>query len=342
MVQEQVLPINSNEFDRCGEQAGQSADDTKDHDPIQKMDAKLKEKIERALWKDDVLRATDYSEIDIHVKNSIVYLSGHMISTTNQQRVEKALKKVAGIQGCINSLVMDDELLYEVATALGQLEKIHHCKFFTGISNGFVTLNGEVSNAKVRLLAEQCAASHAKVRGVINYIRVPGVDLGIQDQRFLQPPIGKEIYFRDGVSGIVRQVVINPDNRRAIAMIIEGDIYGSQQNPTLPNNSSAQSASQLLVIPLTTIEHLTKDSGFLTIKSTDFTQYKKFDASLFAAPSADWLPPYPYCPDSVLFPIGAQLEDKAPATTSNLASPKLETEEQAQSGDLLANDSLGG
>jgi hypothetical protein len=75
-----------------------------------------------------------------------------------------------------------------------------------------VVLHGQVMNTDVRKSAEQCAASHPKVRGVINNIRVPGVDLGVQDDRLIQPPIGKVIYFRDGISGIVRQVVINPDN----------------------------------------------------------------------------------------------------------------------------------
>jgi osmotically-inducible protein OsmY len=342
MDQKQVLPIIFDEIYRCGKTSRAQAGNEKSNDPANEIDTALKEKINSALWQDDVLRVTDYNEIDIYVKNRIVYLSGHMISATNEQRVKKVLQTIGGIYGFINNLVMDDELMYEVATSLGQLEKIHHCKFFTGVSNGFVTLNGEVSNTKVRLLAEQCAASHANVRGVINYIRIPGIDLGIQDQRLLQPPIGKEIYFRDGLSGIVQQVVINPDNRRVIAMAIQGNIYDSRQNPTLSNNSFAQPAKQLLFIPLDVVEYLTKDSGFLTIKSTDFTRYQKFDATLFAAPDKDWRPPYPYCPEDVLFPIHTQLEDSKTGNIPNPASALLETEEQIHSGDLLANDSLGG
>ncbi len=325
MIKEKVLKTNLNEYYRCGERTWLETEDKKCHGLIHDADAAFEEKINDALWKDDVLRVTDNHEIGIHVKNGIVYMSGHLLSTTNRQRVEKALKTVDGIQGIKSNLVMDDELMSEVATSLGQLERVHHCKFFTGVSHGVVVLNGEVSSVKLRLLAEQYAASHPKVRAVINYIRVSGIDLGLQDHRMLQPPIGKEIYFQDGVSGIVRKVVANPDNRRVIAMIIQGHIYDSRQNLTLSNNSSAQSAEQQLVIPMNVVEHLTNSSGFLTIKSTDFTKYQRFDVSLFTDPAEGWIPPYPYCPEDVLFPINHQY-----------------VEEKIQNKELLANDSLGG
>ncbi len=266
-----------------------------------------------------------------------------MISTTNRQRVEKALQTVEGIHGSKSNLVIDDELMREVAASLELLEQIHHCKILTGISHEVVILNGEVSSMDVRRNAEQCAASHPKVRGVINYIRVPGVDLELQDHRLLQPPIGKEIYFLgDGIPGRVRQVVINPDNRRVVAMTIQGHYYNSRRNLTLSNNSGAQSAEQLLVIPMSIMGHLTKSSGFLTIQSTDFTKYQKFDASLFTAPNKDWVPPYPYCPDDVLFPVEYQQVDKKIENVPNQASSTLKMEEQVLIEQLLANDSLGG
>jgi osmotically-inducible protein OsmY len=285
------------------------------------MDADIEEKVHQALWKDDVLRATDNNEIDIRVKNGIVYLSGHMISTTNRQRVEKALQTVDRILAIRTHLVLDDELTREVATSLSQLEHIHHCKFYTGVSHGVVVLNGEVESMEVRQSAEQSAANHPNVRGVINYIRVPGFDLDLSNQRFLQPPIGKEMYFLDGISGIIRQVVINPDNRMVTALILQGHFNDLQQKLTLSNNSLAQAEKQLLLIPMSVVGYLTKSSGSLTIKSTEFSMYQKFDSALFIAPTKDWVPPYPYCQDEVLFPV----ENK-----------------QAISEQIVANDSLGG
>jgi len=333
MHNKQILTTNLDQLYRIGAQANQQAPAEKTDKSFQDIDAAIEEKIHHALWKDDVLRVTDHKEINVKVINRIAYLSGHLLGTTNLQRVEKALQTVDGIHGIHSNMVMDDELKQVVATALGPLEQLDHCKFFTGVSHGVVVLNGKVSSMQVRLLAEQCAASHPSVRGVINYIRVLGIDLDAEDQRLIQPPIGKEISFRDGVSGIIRQVVINPDNRRVISMIIQGHIYDSYRNLPLSNNSTAQAIEQCIVIPVSVIGHLTNNSGFLTIRSTDYARFQEFDDSLFSAPAREWVPPYPYCHDDVLFPVENQ-----PGQTS----PIPETEDQILSEELLANDSLGG
>jgi osmotically-inducible protein OsmY len=284
MYKEQVLPTNLDELSRC-EVRMQMTDYGKSLSPTQKTDAAIHENITNALWKDDVLRALDYYEIDVHVKNGIVYLNGHIVSSASQSRIKNAIRAIPGILEIKNNLVLDDKLMLEVAASLGNLEHTYGCKFFTGVSHGVVVLNGQVRNTDMCKSAEQCAASHPKVRGVINHIRVPGVDLGVQDQRLLQPPIGKKIHFRDSVSGIAKQVVIDPDNRRVVAITIQGTFDESRRNLTYSNLSSGQLAEQLLVIPMRVMGHITKNSGFLTIQSTDSANYQEFDASLFSAPN---------------------------------------------------------
>jgi hypothetical protein len=64
MYKEQVAHTNLDENSRCEERSlkinhGMSLS------PIQKTDAAIKEKINNALWKDDVLRALDYYEVDV-------------------------------------------------------------------------------------------------------------------------------------------------------------------------------------------------------------------------------------------------------------------------------------
>jgi len=341
MYKEKVLPTNLDEISRC-EERSQVIDRGKSLSPIQKTDVALKEKISNALWKDDVLRALDYYEVDVFVINGTVYLNGHIVNTTSQNRIINAIQFIPGIQEIKNNLVLDDKLTIQVAGALGKLEHTFNCKFFTGVSHGVVVLNGEVSSADMRLSAEQCAAGHPNVRGVINAIRVSGVDQGIQDQHLVQPPIGKKMYFLDGPSGIVRQVVINPDNRRVVALTIQGQFDKSRRNLTYSKFSSGRSAQQLLVIPMRVIGHVTKDSGFLTIRSTEVENYQEFDASLFTTPNIDWLPPYPYCPNDVLIPIEYQQVDKNNETLSSQASFTPKTKMQIMSEDLLYNDSLGG
>jgi hypothetical protein len=245
----------------------------------------------------------EHDEIDLHVKKGVVYLHGHIVSTTSQSRIEKALRTIPGILGIKNNLVLDDRLTLEVATSLGQLEHTYDCKFFTGASHGVVSLNGIVRDEAVKLLAEKCAASNPNVRAVINNVRVSGSESGLQVETFLQPAIGETIYFLDGVSGVVKQVIINPNNRRVIQLIIQGQFSGQKQNSGTLINDQTQVLENTVVIPVNLIRYMTSSSGFLTIKSTERTQYQDFNPLYFTSPQMDWVLPHPYCPGDVLFNV---------------------------------------
>ena len=81
MYKEQVAKTNLDESSRC-EERSRMIDYRKSLSPVQKTDAGIKEKINNALWKDDVLRALEYYEIDVHVKNGIAYLNGHIVGSS--------------------------------------------------------------------------------------------------------------------------------------------------------------------------------------------------------------------------------------------------------------------
>ena len=268
-----------------------------------KADASIAEKVDRTLWNIGVLRSTDYGEIDVDVKDRIVFLSGHVISTTNQKQAEDAVRTIPGVQGVKSYLIPDDKLLSEVASALSPIEQSYRVKFFTGLSNGVVGLHGEVGSATVRSLAEKCAANIPGVRGVINSVRAPGVNWEAEDQRFLQPSIGEQIYFRDGLCGTVHSVIINPNNRRVVAMVVRGRYSNSQQNSGFLRYGENQLPESLVAIPMNAIHFLTKSSGFLNIDSVEETKYSDFDPSCFIAPREDWTPPYPYCLEDVLLQV---------------------------------------
>jgi len=155
----------------------------------------------------------------------------------------------------------------------------------------------------VKLLAEKCAASHPQVRGVVNNVQVSGTVLASQGQPFLQPRIGETIYFLDGVSGTVKQVIIDPNHRRVIQIVVQGRLSSQKQNSTAQKNNQSQIAEKTVLIPIHLIRYLTVSSGFLNIKSTEISQYQDFNPLYFAAPSVDWTLPYPYCPGDVLFHV---------------------------------------
>jgi osmotically-inducible protein OsmY len=313
-----------------------------DPGPVQPRDAAMREYIYEAFWKDDFLRAMESGEIDVFVRDGLVSLNGHIMSMTSQKRVENALREVRGIVRIENNLVLDDKLTLQVAASLGTLEHTYDCKFLTGVSHGVVSLSGRVSNENVKLMAERAAAANPNVRGVINHVRVSGADPGLQDQPFLQPAIGKSIYFLDGISGVVRQVIINPDNRRVIAMTLQGKFNNQHYGFHPFTDGEARLHQQLHAVPMSVVRYLTRVSGFLSINSSESNRYGAFDPGYFVAPHEDWVPPYPYCPGDVLFPIESRDAENPIAFGPHQFSFGAILQDAGLSEQLLVNDSLGG
>jgi len=341
MSPEQVINTDPDKFSRCEERKPAPAYN-KTLSSSEKTDADIKENIFQAFWKDNFLRAMEYDEIDVHVKNGIVHLSGHIVNTSSQSRIEEVIRDITGILEVRNNLVLDDKLTLEVAASLGKLEHTYGCKFFTGASHGVVSINGVVSAENIKLLAERCAAGNPNVRGVINNVRVSGVELRSPDQPFLQPAIGEIIYFIGGLSGVVKQVIIDPNNRRVIAMSVQGNFTDRQQELKSLNHDAAGSTERLVVIRMSAVRYLTKVSGFLNIHSNERKRYKEFDSGHFNTPGEDWSAPYPYCPGDVLFAVEQQdLENQTLQDFSRVPFV-VGFEEQLVGEELVVNDSLGG
>ena len=341
MFPAQIPKINPDEFSRC-EERSEVIDHRKSLSPVQKTDAAIKERIDRAIRNDDVLRAIESSEIAIYVKNGILYLNGHIVGATSQSRIQNAIRAIPDILGIQNNLVLDDKLTFEVAASLAKLEHTYGCKFFTGASHGVISLNGIVSHKNVKLLAEKRVASNPNVRAVINNVSVSGAELELQELPFLQPAIGEIIYFRDGVSGVVKQVIINPNNRRVIAMILRGQFGGLRQNLKSLNSAEAETPEGLVVISMDVVRYMTSVSGFLHINSDERTRYMDFDPTRFSMPKNDWKAPYPYCPDDVLFAVEKREVEYQILAQLPRTPFVVKWAEQPLSEELLVNDSLGG
>jgi sporulation protein YlmC with PRC-barrel domain len=164
-----------------------------------------------------------------------------------------------------------------------------------------VTLNGEVDEVHLVSLAERCAAAIPGVRGILNYIRTTGFDRNAEDLRFLQPVINTQIYFQDGPSGTVQQVVIDPNNRLVSGVLIQGRFSNSPKSSRSTIDGGTSSSKQI-VIPAREIRYLTKRSGFLKIRSFDTERYDDFVAQDFISPEKNWIPPFPYHLENVLLP----------------------------------------
>lgn len=187
-----------------------------------------------------------------------------------------------------------------------------------------MVLGGKVSSAQVRDLAERMVASNPKVRGIINCVQTPGINLSSGEMRFLQPAIGEQVIFRDGLSGKVAQVIIDPHTRRVVGMVLRGWFPSN-----VGNESDGQTPVQQVVIPAKAIRYLTQTSGFLSISSTETTQIEVFDPARYFAPTREWVPPFPYCPEEVLLTAAYHAEVSHPDTETDVNPPWIPVAKKA-------------
>jgi osmotically-inducible protein OsmY len=274
--------------------------------PDYRDDASIAEEVDRAFWKDAILRNIDYHQIDVQVRDGIVILNGY-VASSSQWRVEAALTSIPAILGVKSNLVADDKLLLQITSALIEIERMKGSHVFAKVQNGVVELSGEAISIGVRDLAEKEAGNIPWIRGVINDISVPGTELPQTDQRFLQPMVGQNIYFRDGPSGVVEQVIINRSSRRVTGIIMRGQFSQAHSRTDFVQRDEVSTPERLAVIPIKQVRFLSGNSGFLLIDSTDTTQIQDYDPASVIRPDADWVPPYPYCIEHVRFWLNKDL-----------------------------------
>jgi osmotically-inducible protein OsmY/sporulation protein YlmC with PRC-barrel domain len=269
--------------------------------PIYSPDAKLSEKVDDALWSDEILRNTDYEEIGVSVQDGIAILRGHVLSAMNKKRVENAARSVVGVLGVENDLVVDQDLVIDVAQALGTDESTRFERISVGAEYGIITLNGRVSSAAIRDAAEAIAASIPQVRGVINYLQAPNLVSDPKKQQFWLPPIGHEVSAADMLLGQVEKVIINPRNRCVTTFVVHGYLPDLRtRNDYRPANENRRQERRVM-IPVEAVFYATHDSLLLMESGVETALHHDFDPAEFISPPADWQPPYPYLWEEVLF-----------------------------------------
>ncbi len=266
-------------------------------------DAVLEEKIDHAIWENNALWMTYYSEFIITVKDGVVTFRGYVPTSSDKRMVEDTVDAFAGVLGIENLLVADYYLTIAVAQALSRDEHTHLAKISVNTRKGIVSLSGHVECASIQYAAEGIAASIPNVRGVINDIHAPGISIDPAEDRFLQPPIHREVYATDMLLGTVEKVMINPHNCRVMAILVHGNF----PNPKNVDSSgwSREGAFQRrrVILPSRLIDYVTEASVSLNIDSLEAAGYADYDTAQYAQPPDDWLPPYPYGKEDILFKI---------------------------------------
>jgi osmotically-inducible protein OsmY len=137
-----------------------------------RSDSDIKQDVEYELkWEPDI----DASDIGVAVKEGVVTLSGFVRSYGQKYTAERAAKRVRGVLGVANSIVVrlpssserpDPELARAAVAAIKSELPYSHEKIRTVVKSGWVTLEGEVEWDYQRRRAENAVRRLTGVKGI--------------------------------------------------------------------------------------------------------------------------------------------------------------------------------
>jgi osmotically-inducible protein OsmY len=123
----------------------------------------------------------DARTIGVGVENGIIALTGHVASYADKVNAERIAKRVQGVAGVANKLEVrvpaararsDEDIARSAANALDWDVEVPTECIKAGVSDGWVTLDGEVEWYYQKMAAENAVRNLAGVRGVSNKVLV--------------------------------------------------------------------------------------------------------------------------------------------------------------------------
>jgi hypothetical protein len=248
----------------------------------------------KLLYDDRRFWDTNAGNITVSARDGGVMLSGHVMSSNSKLQAEKITNKSTYPPTLQNRLVVDNDLMYLVSQALADNRQTHQEHILVSVRQGVVTLSGRASSAEARQAAEECAAQVPLVRGISNLMGAQGIVVDEREQRVMQPQMGQEVFASDMSLGHVSRLIIDPRNRRVVAIVVRGQFPTRRLMPLRTYPWEIQTQERSVVIPVSTIDSISMSMVQLDIRSVDAAQYTNFQSSDFRQPDAEWHPPYPY------------------------------------------------
>jgi osmotically-inducible protein OsmY len=135
----------------------------------------------------DVMKELDWDpqvdavEVGVQIEDGLVTLTGNVATYAKKLAAKRAAHRVAGVLDVVNNLAVeipdphkrtDQDVARAVRNALEWDVVVPDSKIHSTVSNGFVTLNGEVDSWADQLAAECAIERLAGVRGVDNRIEI--------------------------------------------------------------------------------------------------------------------------------------------------------------------------
>jgi osmotically-inducible protein OsmY len=176
------------------------------------------------------------NEIGVGVKDGVVTLAGSVPSYTEKLAAEHAAERVAGVRAVANDLMVsipsshahsDTELAHQIVDALEWDIEVPDDTIIATVTNGWVTLDGEVDWPYQRDAAARVARNLTGIRGVSSNIKIAAkrvsadsVSEGIKEaleRRADRTASHIIVDFKDGVVTLTGSVPSFSDRRAAEA-----------------------------------------------------------------------------------------------------------------------------
>lgn len=154
-----------------------------------KTDSNLRDQVMQELTWDTRIGEAD---VGVSVHDSVVTLSGHVPSYSERLAAQEAAHRVAGVLDVANEIQIripgshvrtDEDIARAVRNALEWNVLVPEQAIETTVSNGWVTLEGNVNTWRQRIDAETAVRYLPGVKGILNKIQITAPQIGAETIR---------------------------------------------------------------------------------------------------------------------------------------------------------------
>ena len=250
--------------------------------------------IQSEIWKKvcqyGEIRALDMDSFSVSVKKGFVLLTGHVSKKYHRDLIAEIAFSMPGVHAVHNNLVVDSDLIIQVAQALSKDERTRSLILPVGCSHGWIRLGGEVPTHELQLVAEDIAGQVPSVRGIVSLPKAPG-DSCCPERHAVQPQIQTKIYDYNKHEGLVSQVVIQPRNRLVTHVVVN-----------ISDFCEGKFMFHEYLVPVEAMELVNKESILLKRNEPPLDAFPAFEPLDYPLAPSDWQPPYPYAAGDVRWP----------------------------------------
>ena len=125
---------------------------------LEYSDASILAEIWKTVRRYEVIRTLDIGSFSISAQKGFVLLTGHVSKKYHRNLIEEIARSIPGVSAIHNNLVVDSDLIIQVAQALSKDERTRSFILPVSCSQGWINLGGVVPKHELQIAAEEIAA----------------------------------------------------------------------------------------------------------------------------------------------------------------------------------------